>query len=308
MGEVGHWYFETRPPNARLDSSYASELYACRRSEFLGCVSFPLKDATEGVITGSYYLQPQTRATGAHAPPARARVTAADMATDNVDGTSTNDEAAKENHNDRGVSTNGPSSSAGTAVAALQREADEHLFLRYLELDPPDDPAVQRRAPRNGRTPFTTTRKLLRGVGGGFGFTVVWTRPPRVERVASGGAGERAGLRAGDYIVFIGNKNVVMLPEEEVRNLVKSAGQTLILETFRRVPYNGIGARPRLAQVLIPESTPPPAPRSPRAPASPAPAARPPTACSSTSQSLDRRKLHLPQVTFSKEVGNGIIV
>ncbi|KAL0850554.1 hypothetical protein ABMA28_012329 [Loxostege sticticalis] len=207
------------------------------------------------------------------------------------------------------VATNGPSSATSTSqaqvAAALQREADEHLFLRYLELDPPDDPAAPRKAPRNGRTPFTTTRKLVRGAGGGFGFTVVWTRPPRVERVAAGGSAERAGLRAGDYLVFVGNKNVVTAPEEEVRNLVKSAGQFLTIETFRRVPQNGAGIRPRLAQVTIPapESTPPPAPRSPRATAvaSPAAAARPPTACSSTSQSLDRRKLHLPQVTFSKE-------
>lgn len=83
------------------------------------------------------------------------------------------------------------------------------------------------------------------------------------------------------------------------------------METFRRVPPNGAGIRTK-AQVTLPapESTPPPPPRSPRAVAlaSPAAQARPPTACSSTSQSLDRRKLHLPQVTFSKEVGNGIIV
>lgn len=42
-----------------------------------------------------------------------------------------------------------------------------------------------------------------------------------MERVAAGGSAERAGLRAGDYIVFVGNKNVVTVSEEEVRNLVK---------------------------------------------------------------------------------------
>ncbi|KAJ0180925.1 hypothetical protein K1T71_003010 [Dendrolimus kikuchii] len=283
-----------------------------RRSEFLGCVSFPLKDAIKCDTRGTYFLQQGTRAqTAARAHPqhrcAEDRVTEErNMATDNIE-TNTND-SGKDCHNDKGV-TNGPStttaSQAQAVAAALQREADEHLFLRYLELDPPDDPAAPRRAQRNGRTPFTTTRKLVRGTSGGFGFTVVWTRPPRVERVAQGGSAERAGLRAGDYIVFVGTKNVVMSSEEEVRNLVKAAGQMLILETFRRVPPNGLGIRPRLAQVTIPqpESTPPPPPRSPRAAAlaSPATAARPPTACSSTSQSLDRRKLHLPQVTFSKE-------
>ncbi|XP_031769692.2 uncharacterized protein LOC113522879 isoform X3 [Galleria mellonella] len=283
-----------------------------RRSEFLGCVSFPLKDALNSDISGTYFLQ----GTGRQGAPAHTndrgrddRVTEGQrkMATDNIE--STND-GTKENHNDKSMATNGPSSANATnqtqtVAAALQREADEHLFLRYLELDPPEDPAAPRRAQRNGRTPFTTTRKLVRGSGGGFGFTVVWTRPPRVERVAAGGSAERAGLRAGDYIVFVGTKNVVTATEEDVRNLVKSAGQLLTIETFRRVPQNGAGVRARLAQVTIPppESTPPPPPRSPRAAAlaSPATAARPPTACSSTSQSLDRRKLHLPQVTFSKE-------
>lgn len=42
-----------------------------------------------------------------------------------------------------------------------------------------------------------------------------------MERVAQGGSAERAGLKAGDYIVFVGNKNVVTAPEEDVRNLVK---------------------------------------------------------------------------------------
>ncbi|XP_041974629.1 uncharacterized protein LOC121729951 isoform X2 [Aricia agestis] len=263
-----------------------------RRSEFLGCVSFPLKDAIKSDISGTYFLQSSGRQDCA-------RVTK--MATDNTD-TSTNDGA--KDITDKGATSNGPSSQGGQVTAALQREADEHLFLRYLELDPPEDPAAPRRQQRQGRTPFTSTRKLVRGTGGGFGFTVVWTRPPRVERVAAGGSAERAGLRAGDYIVFVGNKNVVTSTEEEVRSLVKSAGQNLNLETFRRVPQNGVGIRTRLAQVTIPsapDSTPPP-PRSPRtAMASPATAARPPTACSSTSQSLDRRKLHLPQVTFSKE-------
>ncbi|KAL4721140.1 hypothetical protein ACJJTC_009420 [Scirpophaga incertulas] len=273
-----------------------------RRSEFLGCISFPLKDAISTDVAGTYFLQQGSSRQAAQAAPSERsdRVTEnrRKMATDNIE-TSTND-GTKENQNDKGVAANGPASTttsqAQAVAAALQREADEHLFLRYLELDPPEDPNAPRRAQRNGRTPFTTTRKLTRGAGGGFGFTVVWTRPPRVERVAAGGSAERAGLRAGDYLVFVGNKNVVTAPEEEVRNLVKSAGQLLTLETFRRVPQNGATmARPRVV-----------AAEAPRSPRSPAPA-RPPTACSS-SQSLDRRKLHLPQVTFSKEVGNGIIV
>ncbi|KAI5634987.1 pao retrotransposon peptidase domain-containing protein [Phthorimaea operculella] len=279
-----------------------------RRSEFLGCVSFPLKDVVKSEVSGSYFLQGRQGATPAHDKCSDRVEEKRKMATDNTE-TSTND-GTKENHTDKGVTANGSPASAAAVAAALQKEADEHLFLRYLELDPPEDPNAPKKTQRNGRTPFTTTRKLVRGATGGFGFTVVWTRPPRVERVAAGGSAERAGLRAGDYIVFVGNKNVVMSNEEEVRGLVKSAGPTLNLETFRRMPpggVNGAGIRPRVSvshvTIPAPESTPPPAPRSPRtaALASPAAQARPPTACSSTSQSLDRRKLHLPQVTFSKE-------
>ncbi|KOB75182.1 Uncharacterized protein OBRU01_04775, partial [Operophtera brumata] len=238
-----------------------------RRSEFLGCVSFPLKDATKADITGTYFLQSSGRP--AHE---KARVSdrcvsfpLKDATKADITGTYFLQSSGRPAHEKARVSDR---NNAAAIAAALQREADEHL--------------------------------LVRGTGGGFGFTVVWTRPPRVERVAQGGSAERAGLRAGDYIVFVGNKNVVTVSEEEVRSLVK------------RISGNGApsgvpSVRPRLSQVTISsipqESTPPPAPRSPRgaALASPAAVARPPTACSSTSQSLDRRKLHLPQVTFSKE-------
>lgn len=59
-----------------------------------------------------------------------------------------------------------PVSGVNARLASQQREADEHLFLRYLELDPvegPDAPAaaVQRTKAgiKQGRTPFTTTRR-----------------------------------------------------------------------------------------------------------------------------------------------------
>lgn len=61
------------------------------------------------------------------------------------------------------MSSNGPTASIGqgSVAVAMQKEADEHLFLRYLELDPPEDPAAPKRTQRNGRTPFTTTRKWV---------------------------------------------------------------------------------------------------------------------------------------------------
>lgn len=63
--------------------------------------------------------------------------------------------------------------------------------------------------------------RLDRGLDQGFGFSVLWTRPPRVERVDSGRAAERAGLYPGDYIVFVDRHNVVTMPESQVLTLIK---------------------------------------------------------------------------------------
>lgn len=86
-------------------------MHCYRRSEFLGCVSFPLKDAINCDISGTYFLQ-QGSGRGQNAAQAPAndryaredRVTEGDprkMATDNIE-TSTND-GTKENHNEKGM-------------------------------------------------------------------------------------------------------------------------------------------------------------------------------------------------------------
>lgn len=109
-----------------------------------------------------------------------------------------------------------------------QKDADENLFLRYLELDPTEGPeaipaALQRKATgnKNGRTPFTTTKKLTRVPKSGFGFSVVWTHPPRIERVEKGLPADRAGILPGDYIIFVDKHNVVTMPEIDILNLIK---------------------------------------------------------------------------------------
>lgn len=135
--------------------------------------------------------------------------------------------------------------------ALHQRDADENLFLRFLELDPPVETTPQRRQSAslnykssNGRTPFTISKRLTRSNEKGYGMSIVWTHPPRVERVEPGLSSEKAGILPGDYIVFIDNENVVTLPEMDVLNLIKAQGNTLQLEIFRRppskCPTNGI--------------------------------------------------------------------
>jgi C-terminal processing protease CtpA/Prc len=51
---------------------------------------------------------------------------------------------------------------------------------------------------------------------GGFGFSVTWSRPPRVERVDAGLPAAAAGLLPGDYLIFVGSRNVVRMHEKEV--------------------------------------------------------------------------------------------
>lgn len=302
--------------------------------------------------------------------------------------------------------------------ALHQRDADENLFLRFLELDPPADgnanstttgttagttgtagtgsgagaaggggsasaaansnasnanhmngggsnsstrrcstmPGYARSA-TSGRTPFTMTKRLTRTEERGFGFSIVWTHPPRVEKVEAGLSADRCGILPGDYVIFVDKHNVVTMPEADVLNLIRSQGSTLTLEIFRR---SGAGANnsnshshrerenaittlgssslnathsqsqshtqqhalgvgvaseepPQLAVAAVQRSN------STAAAQRTTPQllllgnnqqSRPATACSGTTSSIEaaKRRLHLPQVTFSKEVGKGVIV
>ncbi|XP_073831447.1 protostome-specific GEF [Musca autumnalis] len=226
--------------------------------------------------------------------------------------------------------------------ALHQRDADENLFLRFLELDPPNSsdammpttPGGGRRLSNSkpiGRTPFTMTKKLTRTAERGFGFSIVWTHPPRVEKVEPGLSADRCGILPGDYVIFVDKHNVVTMPEADVLNLIRSQGATLTLEIFRRsgsgtgatgaatgsshttttatgittatthrslattIPMNGKTSRmtassgTSINQVIMDDTK----------------HQRPPTACSvgTTMSSVEaaKRRLNLPQVTFSKE-------
>lgn len=122
--------------------------------------------------------------------------------------------------------------------AQHQADADENLFLRFLELDPPPQDNQSRQSSlnskNNGRTPFTITKKLTKSSELGFGFSIVWTHPPRIEKVETGLSAEKCGIIPGDYIIFIDKYNIVTMPELDILNLIRSQGNTLILEIFRR--------------------------------------------------------------------------
>ncbi|XP_023175259.2 uncharacterized protein LOC111602435 [Drosophila hydei] len=276
--------------------------------------------------------------------------------------------------------------------ALHQRDADENLFLRFLELDPPADgnansttnpgnstsgsasnanavsnananannanasnanhvnggsaarrcstlpgnSSVSRQ--QSGRTPFTMTKRLTRTEERGFGFSIVWTHPPRVEKVEAGLSADRCGILPGDYVIFVDKHNVVTMPEADVLNLIRSQGSSLTLEIFRR---SGAGANMatnatnatsistatataiatasasqnqqqsqlRSQQQLygLEEQTAIVVQQQRTASVRPQllgnTLSRPATACSGTTSSIEaaKRRLHLPQVTFSKE-------
>ncbi|XP_055902055.1 uncharacterized protein LOC129938474 isoform X2 [Eupeodes corollae] len=206
--------------------------------------------------------------------------------------------------------------------AIHQRDADENLFLRFLELDPPNEAPTSGTKPSQGRTPFTMTKKLTRTADRGFGFSIVWTHPPRIEKIEPGLSADINSILPGDYVIFIDKHNVVTMPEADVLNLIRSQGNTLTMETFRRsgssatatglastavgvtlpssnapshrsgVAANGIESKSRVTSAAsnytetVPISS----------------HIRPSTACSSSSTlEAAKKRLHLPQVTFSKE-------
>lgn len=232
--------------------------------------------------------------------------------------------------------------------AIHQRDADENLFLRFLELDPPTEPipappqtpqasefrrkstlkskehpaskehpVASQSHNQNGRTPFTITKKLTRTADKGFGFSIVWTHPPRIEKVEPGLSADRCGIFPGDYVIFVDKHNVVTMPELDILNLIKAQGSSLVLEIFRRsttskAAPNGISARTSVTSsavninatqsIGVTNNTEEDSSEfaTPKQSASSL-AARPMTACSNMSLTLDsaKRRLHLPQVRIT---------
>ncbi|XP_055855925.1 serine-rich adhesin for platelets isoform X2 [Episyrphus balteatus] len=213
--------------------------------------------------------------------------------------------------------------------AIHQRDADENLFLRFLELDPPNEVPTSGGTKQSlGRTPFTMTKKLTRTSDRGFGFSIVWTHPPRIEKIESNLSADINGILPGDYVIFIDKHNVVTMPEADVLNLIRSQGNTLTMETFRRSGSSSAATGLASSAIGVPSVTTSSVPSTTRnvvvmnggmdnnKPQSRVTSAasnytetlpvssniRPSTACSSSStMEAAKKRLHLPQVTFSKE-------
>ncbi|KAF2894988.1 hypothetical protein ILUMI_11188 [Ignelater luminosus] len=301
--------------NKRLHIEVWHRDRTCRRSDFLGCMSFTIKNVIKKEISGSYRLLPQSTGRCQNVPITKhnlahsfaSAVNESDIHTEDFvnmcESQTTNEEIMSiDDFDSEFKKTSNPA-----LLNQHQKDADENLFLRYLELDPTEGPeaipaALQRKATgnKNGRTPFTTTKKLIRAPKSGFGFSVVWTHPPRIERVEKGLPADRAGILPGDYIIFVDKHNVVTMPEIDILNLIKSFGNQITLEIFRRnASRNGSTMSVR------------PLPNPSGLPSASFTTHRPSTVGSINTASAEcstRRRLHLPQVTFTAEVGSGVIV
>nr|XP_022900553.1 uncharacterized protein LOC111413719 isoform X2 [Onthophagus taurus] len=280
-----------------------------RKSEFLGCMSFAAENVITKDVKGCFYLLPQSTGRCKNVPMTLDILPDYNPHLDKTmcDSHSSIDEVATavfttgEDLEDLRKTTIG----CKAALSEQQKLADENLFLRYLELDPTEGPeaipaALQRKATgnKNGRTPFTTTKKLMRQPKTGFGFSVVWTHPPRIERVEKGLPADKAGILPGDYVIFVDKHNVVMMPEIDILNLIRSYGNQLTLEIFRRnSSRNGSvpSVKPLMSFENIGGGLPAPSLSTQR---------RPSTVCSTTntaSVDYSRKKLQLPQITFNSE-------
>ncbi|KAF5307360.1 hypothetical protein FQR65_LT07077 [Abscondita terminalis] len=287
--------------NKRLQIEVWHRDRSCRRSEFLGCTSFTVKNVVKKDVSGSYRLLPLSTGRSQNAPIAKHNFTFNDsLQSDFVtmgDSQTTNEDIMSIDEIDGEFKK----ASNPTLLNQHQKDADENLFLRYLELDPTEGPdaipaALQRKATgnKNGRTPFTTTKKLIKGPKSGFGFSVVWTHPPRIERVEKGLPADKAGILPGDYVIFVDKHNVVTMPEIDILNLIKSYGTQITLEIFRKnVSRNGSMSSVR---PLPPVSTGLPTTQVQMQ-------HRPSTveSVNTASAECSKRKLNLPQVTFSAE-------
>ena len=82
----------------------------------------------------------------------------------------------------------------------------------------------------------TVSLELIRrpNSGRGFGFSVTWSRPPRIEKVEQGSPAEKAGVHVGDYIISIGDQNVMHSSESEVMDLIMRSLVRLPLKVYRK--------------------------------------------------------------------------
>jgi hypothetical protein len=101
---------------------------------------------------------------------------------------------------------------------------DDNLVLKFLELS-----NFSTFSNSKGRTPFTITEIISRQSDGTFGFEISWSKPPKIKSVKN----QESTLQPGDFMIFVGEQNVVTLMKEEIIELIRNQGDNLALEIYR---------------------------------------------------------------------------
>ncbi|XP_064101580.1 uncharacterized protein LOC135212112 [Macrobrachium nipponense] len=228
-----------------------------KRSEFLGCMSFSIAHISTKRVHGWFRLLTETLGRRKHFAVSflnashdttRSKMEEVLILDDRPSTTNNNDNEREplystlEHHQgQRRAMQSASTAKDGLVELVLDLEDDlpeDAFFCRRPPL-PNHQPANENELVGNspqkprGQTPYTITIGISKG-NQGYGFSVKWTKPPRVERVEPGLAADRAGLRAGDYIIFIGEHNVVKYDENAVLQIIRECGETLIMEVYRR--------------------------------------------------------------------------
>ena len=107
----------------------------------------------------------------------------------------------------------------------IQEGSEENDLLKYLELS-----SFKNSLNSEGRTPFTLTKSIMKLPEEAFGFEISWTKPPKVNSVKN-----LSVLRKGDYIIFVGETNIVTMPKDEIIELIRKQENCLTLEIFRPI-------------------------------------------------------------------------
>lgn len=178
----------------------------------------------------------------------------------------------------------------------IQDGKDDNEVLKYLELG-----NFKNCSNSDGRTPFTLTKTITKQPDDTFGFEISWTKPPKINSLKN--PLQCFGLRKGDYIIFVGEVNIVTMPKEEIIDLIREHDSTLTLEIFR--PIERTNSK-EMIERLASQNT--------------------PVACRNTSssslESLKRKAIELtetpkgrksclfkqPKICFQPTIGSGVIV
>lgn len=162
-------------------------------------------------------------------------------------------------------------------------------MFKYLELNTNESTAYL----FEGRTPLTFTKIIARQENGSFGFEISWSKPPKINSICSEQA--KSGIRRGDFIIFINDKNVVSMPKEEVIELIKMQKNSLRMEIFR--PNEKENCH-EVIDTLAAQSTPNFSKNKNCSK----------TDLSSTPKSYKSHNFKQPKICFQSSVGNGIFV